>query len=185
MLQSFLTVGQQIVTLYLLMVVGFVLGKVKLLDDRGSVALSSLVMYVVSPCMMVVAFQRPLERETLRAFGTAALVALLLHALFIAASYLLVRDGVPARQRALRFATVFSNSGFMGWSCMASSSSMGLRLALYAASALWRNVGSRRSKVTHRASGFSSSTSRCMVVRKPKMALVCSPCRVVRGRTPW
>ena len=62
MLQSFLTVGQQIVTLYLLMVVGFVLGKVKLLDDRGSVALSSLVMYVVSPCMMVVAFQRPLER---------------------------------------------------------------------------------------------------------------------------
>ena len=68
MLQSFLTVGQQIVTLYLLMVVGFVLGKVKLLDDRGSVALSSLVMYVVSPCMMVVAFQRPLERETLRAF---------------------------------------------------------------------------------------------------------------------
>lgn len=119
MLQSFLTVGQQIVTLYLLMVVGFVLGKVKLLDDRGSVALSSLVMYVVSPCMMVVAFQRPLERETLRAFGTAALVALLLHALFIAASYLLVRDGVPARQRALRFATVFSNSGFMGYPLMA------------------------------------------------------------------
>lgn len=53
MLQSFLTVGQQILTLYLLLVVGFVLGKVKLLDDRASVALSSLVMYVVSPCMMV------------------------------------------------------------------------------------------------------------------------------------
>ena len=47
MLQSFLTVGQQIITLYLLMVVGFVLGKAKLLDDRGSVALSTLVMYVV------------------------------------------------------------------------------------------------------------------------------------------
>ena len=61
MLQSLLTVGQQILTLYLLLVVGFVLGKVKLLDDRASVALSSLVMYVVSPCMMVVAFQRPLE----------------------------------------------------------------------------------------------------------------------------
>ena len=30
MLQSFLTVGQQIITLYLLMVVGFVLGKAKL-----------------------------------------------------------------------------------------------------------------------------------------------------------
>ena len=66
MLQSFLTVGHQIITLYLLMVVGFVLGKAKLLDDRGSVALSTLVMYVVSPCMLMVAFQRPLERETRR-----------------------------------------------------------------------------------------------------------------------
>ena len=35
MLQSFLTVGQQIVTLYLLMVVGFVLGKVKLLETAA------------------------------------------------------------------------------------------------------------------------------------------------------
>ena len=61
MLQSFLTVGQQILTLYLLLVVGFVLGKVKLLDDRASVALSSLVMYVVSPCMMV-----PVSRWSIR-----------------------------------------------------------------------------------------------------------------------
>ena len=76
MIESFLTVGRQIITLYLLMVVGFVLGKAKLLDDRGSVALSTLVMYVVSPCMLVVAFQRPLERETLRAFIIVALVAL-------------------------------------------------------------------------------------------------------------
>ena len=45
MLQSFLTVGQQIITLYLLLVVGFVLGKVKILDDRASTAMSNLVMY--------------------------------------------------------------------------------------------------------------------------------------------
>lgn len=118
MLQSFLTVGQQIITLYLLMVVGFVLGKAKLLDDRGSAALSTLVMYVVSPCMLVVAFQRPLEAEGLRAFGIVVLVALLLHAMFIASSYLFVRDENLPRQRALRFATVFSNSGFMGYPLM-------------------------------------------------------------------
>ena len=35
MIESFLTVGRQIITLYLLMAVGFVLGKVKLIDDRG------------------------------------------------------------------------------------------------------------------------------------------------------
>ena len=79
MLQSFLTVGQQILTLYLLLVVGFVLGKVKLLDDRASVALSSLVMYVVSPCMMVVAFQRPLEHTALHNFGVVTGVSAVLH----------------------------------------------------------------------------------------------------------
>lgn len=118
MLQSFLTVGQQIITLYLLMVVGFVLGKTKLLDDRGSVALSTLVMYVVSPCMLITAFQRPLEAEGLRAFGIVALVALLLHAMFIASSYLFIHDKDSMRQRALRFATVFTNSSFMGYPLM-------------------------------------------------------------------
>ena len=89
MLQSFLTVGQQILTLYLLLVVGFVLGKVKLLDDRASVALSSLVMYVVSPCMMVVAFQRPLEHTALHNFGVVTGVSAVLHVVFIAAAMLL------------------------------------------------------------------------------------------------
>ena len=119
MLQSFLTVGQQIITLYLLLVVGFVLGKVKILDDRASTAMSNLVMYVVSPCMMIVAFQRPLERETLRNFGLVTGVSLLLHVVFIVVAVLLIRDGDTQRQGDLRFAAVFSNCGFIGYPLMA------------------------------------------------------------------
>lgn len=119
MLQSFLTVGQQILTLYLLLVVGFVLGKVKLLDDRASVALSSLVMYVVSPCMMVVAFQRPLEHTALHNFGVVTGVSAVLHVVFIAAAMLLIHDRDRERQNCLRFAAVFSNCGFMGYPLMA------------------------------------------------------------------
>ena len=119
MLQSFLTVGQQIITLYLLLVVGFVLGKVKILDDRASTAMSNLVMYVVSPCMMIVAFQRPLEREMLRNFGLVTGVSLLLHVVFIVVAVLLIRDGDTQRQGDLRFAAVFSNCGFIGYPLMA------------------------------------------------------------------
>jgi len=118
-LQSFFTVGQQIITLYLLLAVGFVLGKVKLLDDRASAALSSLVMYVVSPCMMIVAFQRPLEREALHDFGLVTGVSLLLHVVFIAAAVLLIRDRDAQKQSNLRFAAVFPNCGFMGYPLMA------------------------------------------------------------------
>lgn len=119
MLQSFLTVGQQIITLYLLLVVGFVLGKVKILDDRASTAMSNLVMYVVSPCMMIVAFQRPLEQEMLRNFGLVSGVSLLLHVVFIVVAVLLIRDGDTQQQGDLRFAAVFSNCGFIGYPLMA------------------------------------------------------------------
>lgn len=119
MLQSFLTVGQQIVTLYLLLVVGFVLGKVRLLDDHAATAMSNLVMYVVSPCMMVVAFQRPLEQTTLHNFGVVTGVSALLHAVFIAVALLLIRDKDRDRQGCLRFAAVLSNCGFMSYPLMA------------------------------------------------------------------
>lgn len=118
MLQSFLTVGQQIITLYLLLMVGFFLGKIKLLDQHTSVTLSSLVMYVVSPCMMVVAFQRTLDSAALRNFGLVAAVSLLLHGIFIAAAFLLIRDKDHQKQCCLRFGTVFSNCGFMGYPLM-------------------------------------------------------------------
>ena len=101
MIESFLTVGRQIITLYLLMAAGYVLGKVKLIDDRGSLCISNLVMYVVSPCMMLVAFQRPLERELLHEFVIMLGVALLLHAAFIVLSRLLIREKDAHRRLAL------------------------------------------------------------------------------------
>ena len=118
MIGSFLTVGRQIITLYLLLAVGYALGKVKLIDDRGSLCMSNLVMYVVSPCMMLVAFQRPLERELLHEFAIMLGVALLLHAAFIVLSRLLIREKDAHRRGLLLFGAVFSNCGFMGYPLM-------------------------------------------------------------------
>lgn len=118
MIESFLTVGGQILTLYLLMAVGFALGKIRLINDTGSLCMSNLVMYVVSPCMMLVAFQRPLEQALLREFGIVLAVSLLLHIVFIVLSRLLVRDTDTHRRGLLLFASVFSNCGFMGYPLM-------------------------------------------------------------------
>ena len=66
MLQSVLTVGQQVLILFILSGVGFALGKAKMVGEAFSRGCSQLIMYVVSPCMMVVAFQRSFEKEGLR-----------------------------------------------------------------------------------------------------------------------
>ena len=118
MIHSFLTVGQQVLILFLLMAVGFALGKAKLMDDRGSLALSNIVMYVVAPAMLVVAFQREKDTADLHNFLVCLLLAVAVHAvsILLACAALRGKDGTCG---VLRFGAVFSNSGFMGYPLMA------------------------------------------------------------------
>lgn len=118
MIHSFLTVAQQVLILFVLMAVGFVLGKVRLMDDRGSLAMTNLVIYAVSPAMMVVAFQRDKNAADLRNFLLCLLLAAAVHAIAILLSRLLLR-GTDGTCGLLQFGTVFSNCGFMGYPLMA------------------------------------------------------------------
>lgn len=117
MIHSFLTVGQQVLVLFALMAVGFVLGKVHLLEDRGSLAMTNLVMYAVSPAMMVVAFQRERNNADLRNFLVCLLLAAVVHLMSILLARLILR-GRDDAVGVLRFGVVFSNCGFMGYPLM-------------------------------------------------------------------
>lgn len=117
MIGSFLTVGQQVLILFALMAVGFILGKVRLVDDRGSLAITNLVMYVVSPAMMVVAFQREKSAADLRNFMVCLLLAAVVHtvSILLAKVFLRGKDDVCG---TLQFGVVFSNCAFMGYPLM-------------------------------------------------------------------
>ena len=117
MIHSFLTVGEQVLILFALMAVGFVLGKAKLMDDRGSLTITNLVMYMVTPSMMVVAFQREKNAADLHNFLTCLLLAAVVHAFSILLARLLLR-GKDSTAGILQFGTVFSNCGFMGYPLM-------------------------------------------------------------------
>ena len=75
MIESFLSVGTQVLILFLMIGTGFVLGKLHLITHKGAVSMSNLLMYVVSPCILIVVFQRPLETETFHNFWVALLAA--------------------------------------------------------------------------------------------------------------
>ena len=78
MIESFLSVGTQVLILFLMIGTGFVLGKLHLITHKGAVSMSNLLMYVVSPCILIVVFQRPLETETFHNFWVALLAALVI-----------------------------------------------------------------------------------------------------------
>ena len=91
MLESIWTVGEQVLILFILSGVGFALGKAKMIGDKFSRDASQLVMYVVSPCMMVVAFQRSFENEVFHNFCMALLLSLQIHLLSITVAQLFLR----------------------------------------------------------------------------------------------
>lgn len=118
MLLAFTTVTQQVLVLFILLLIGFVLGKCKLIDQRGSLTMSNLVMYVVTPCMLISAFQRPFVAADFRNFLIVAVLSIVFIALSVVISMLLIRDGDEHRRRTLQFSVQFTNCGFMGYPLM-------------------------------------------------------------------
>ena len=115
MLDSFLTVGQQVIYLFVIVCVGYVLGKTGLMNDKVSLGMSNLMLYVVVPAMTIVSFQRPREAEGFRNFCIVIVLAFAIHLISIAIAHLLVRDRDDQRRRIFRYSVVLSNCGFMGF----------------------------------------------------------------------
>lgn len=113
MLQNFLTVGQQVLVIFILIAVGVICGKTKLIKEEGAQCLTSIVLYAVTPCLMVEAFQREFDPSMLLNLAIVALAAFGVHIISIIIARLLVHDKDKSRQTVLRFAVVFSNCGFM------------------------------------------------------------------------
>lgn len=115
MLDSFLTVGQQVVYLFVIVLVGYVLGKTGTINDRVSLGMSELVLYVVGPSMTIVSFQRPRDAESFRNFCLTIAAAAVIHLVSIALAHLVIRDPDDQKRRIYRYSVVMSNCGFLGY----------------------------------------------------------------------
>ena len=113
MLESLRFVGTQVLVLFILMALGVLCRKLKLLSDESVKGLSDLMLYLITPCMMLRAFQQSFDRALLRGFLITAAATAVLYAAEIGLAVLLLRNRDEARRRVLRFGAVFSNCGYM------------------------------------------------------------------------
>ena len=113
MLNDFFTVAGQVVTLFLLIGVGVLCAKLKLLSEAGVKALANLVLYVATPCVIVKSCIRDFDVSMLWGFLVVVAVAAVTHGLLILLARVVFRDREEDRRRVLRCATVFSNAGYM------------------------------------------------------------------------
>lgn len=114
MISNFLNVLTQVLILLILISVGFILTKKKLLNEQSAKGITNLVLYVVSPCVIVDCFAKyEYTKEALNSLITGAIIVVLLHVLFIAISMIFLRDKDVSALRVIRFGAIFSNCGFM------------------------------------------------------------------------
>ena len=56
--ENFIIIAQQVLVLFILIAVGFICGKKKIITDFSARHMTDIVLYVVTPCVMISAFQR-------------------------------------------------------------------------------------------------------------------------------
>ena len=113
MLQDFFTVATNVLTLFLLIGVGAVCAKTKLLGESAVKALANLVLYIATPCVIIKSCIREFDPAMLRGFLIVVAVAAVNHAALILLAKAVFRDSDENRRRVFRVATVFSNAGYM------------------------------------------------------------------------
>lgn len=114
MVASFLVVAGQVVTLFLLMGVGFVLAQLGRLHTDGVAQMSYLCLYIVTPALMIKSFaveRTPGMLSQLAVFFLAYVASV---GVCIVLSRSCFRGEPPERRAPMRFGLVFSNNGFMG-----------------------------------------------------------------------
>lgn len=114
---SFGTTVMQILSLFLIMVVGYVLRKKNVFDEAANVRFTRLIIYVSLPSQIIKAFASNQgivsDREVLLMFGISALTYLLYA--MIGALFIMVFR-VPSDKKGIYlFMMMFGNVGFMGF----------------------------------------------------------------------
>lgn len=78
-----LLLGQQIIVIAVMIVIGFSAGKAKLIDMATSEQLARVVLYVICPCMFIDAFQQEFSINRLRGLILSLVAAVLAHIMLI------------------------------------------------------------------------------------------------------
>ena len=113
MIEGFLLTAQQVAILFALMAVGYVCHRRGFFTDAFVSGCVNLLLLIVTPCLIIHVFQRPFTKELLANLGITFVSAVFVHAVGIAFAEMFFNRSGETKRGVLKFATVFSNAGFM------------------------------------------------------------------------
>lgn len=104
----------QVAVMYSLMAVGYILAKKKMLSDEGTKQMTSLLLYIVAPCVIITAMQIEFDISKARGIGISFVFAVIVHLTGIVVARVFIGKKREERRLIERMSLVISNLGFMG-----------------------------------------------------------------------
>ena len=120
----------QILIIFIIIAIGIVCYKIKLIDDETNNKLSSILLLLVNPMVIFVSYQREFKRELLEGLLISLLLSTVTHVVSILISYFLIKkkrirketiDDIKVKKyvnnddvEVERMSSIYSNVGFMG-----------------------------------------------------------------------
>lgn len=105
---------KQVIIMFLLLLVGYILYKIRIVDDIGKKQITNIVLYVVTPSLIINTYQMDYDPFTAKNIVFGLLLSALALILAILVSYIVRIKAHDASLATERFAMVFGNCGFMG-----------------------------------------------------------------------
>lgn len=100
--------------MFLIMLVGLLFRKKNIISEEGKKNLTDLVIYLILPCNIVKSFLIEFDGSTLKNFGLILIISVLIQIFCAILARLLYRRTTEGHRPVLKYATVASNSGFLG-----------------------------------------------------------------------
>lgn len=100
--------------MFLIMLLGLFFRKKNIISAEGKKNLTDLVIYLILPCNIVKSFMIEFDGSTLMNFGWILVISILIQIFCAVLAKTLYRKVKPSHKPVLMYATVASNSGFLG-----------------------------------------------------------------------
>ncbi len=109
------SVSNSVITLFLIMLVGYAARMFGVIDKASTQKLSKFLICVTNPLLIVRSFQQDFTAGKLSAIFTVLGCSLVLHLAATVVALFMFRKKRPFSSSVLRFCMIFSNCGFMGY----------------------------------------------------------------------
>ena len=113
--EYFVLVAAQVGTLFLLMVVGYVLARLGRFGHETQAQVTTLLLYVVTPCLIVDTLQLSPSPQLIRLMGQCLVLSVVTLLGFALLMNPFFRRQEPDARTVLRFGAAYGNTGFFRW----------------------------------------------------------------------